>query len=70
MEFQYHQIVQTIQSVNQTTTGNAADFGDLTVATSEVVAGANGIRALWAGVGTAIDTILFSTVTTPLTLRH
>ena len=50
-----------IQSVNQTTTGNAADFGDLTAATSEATAGANGIRALWAGVGTAIDTILFST---------
>ena len=53
--------VQTIQSVNQTTTGNAVDFGDLTAATSEATAGANGIRALWAGVGTAIDTILFST---------
>ena len=51
----------SVRSVNQTTTGNAVDFGDLTAATSEATAGANGIRALWAGVGTAIDTILFST---------
>ena len=49
-----------IQSVDQTSTGNAVDFGDLSAAHSELTTGANGIRALAAGVGTSVDTVLFA----------
>jgi len=49
-----------IQSVDQTSTGDGVDFGDLSVAHSELTTGANGIRALAAGLGTSVDTVLFA----------
>ena len=47
--------VNTIQSISQAGIGNAVDFGDLTAAAAETTPAGNGIRALFAGVGTDIN---------------
>jgi len=50
-----------VQSVNQTSTGDTTDFGDLQTASGERTSAANGTRAVFAGDSTGTDTFFFST---------
>ena len=58
--------VNNIDFITISTTGNAADFGDRTVATAPYYGGGNAIRGIWAGGQdpSAVNTIDYATIAT------
>ena len=66
VQYYFITLYNLIEYITTATLGNAADFGDRTVATAPYYGGGNAIRGIWAGGQdpSAVNTIDYATIST------